>query len=60
MKKLLYKFKIKNEEGEVFSSVVIESYERALYVVARLLEEGYFKIKAPAELISLEVLDYDC
>ena len=60
MKNLLYTFKIKNEGGEVFSSVVTESYECALYVIARLLEEGYFKIKAPAELISLEVLDYDC
>ena len=60
MKNLLYTFKIKSEEGEAFSSIVMDSYEHALYVIARLLEEGYFKIKAPAELISLEVLDYEC
>ena len=60
MKNLLYTFKIKNEEGEVYSSIVIETYEQALYVVAKLLEKGYFQIKAPAELIPMEVLDYDC
>lgn len=59
-KNLLYTFKIKSEEGEVYSSIVIETYEQALYVVAKLLEKGYFQIKAPAELISMEVLDYDC
>ena len=60
MKNLLYTFKIRNKEGEVYSSVIMDSYEHALYVISRLLEEGYYKIKAPAELISLEVLDYDC
>ena len=45
MKNLLYTFKIKSEEGEVFSSIVVDSYNHALYVIARLLEEGYFKIK---------------
>ena len=59
-KNLLYTFKIKGEEGEVYSSIVIETYEQALYVVAKLLEKCYFQIKAPAELISMEVLDYDC
>ena len=60
MKNLIYTFQIKNEEGIVFTSVVIDTYEHALYVVSRLLEEGYLQIHAPAELISMEVLDYDC
>lgn len=60
MKNLIYTFRVENEEGKIITSIICDSYENAYYIVSRLLEEGYLEIKALAELISLEVLDYDC
>ena len=60
MKNLIYTFRVENEEGKIITSIICDRYENAYYIVSRLLEEGYLEIKAPAELISLEVLDYDC
>lgn len=60
MKNLIYTFKVENEEGEMITSIVCDSYNNALFIISRLLEEGYLKLKAPATLTTLEVLDYDC
>ena len=60
MKNLIYTFKLENEEGMVITSVVIDTYKNAYYVISRLLEEGLFEIKAPAILTPISVTDYDC
>ena len=60
MKNLIYTFKVENEEGKIITSVVCDTYKNALFIVSRLLEEGYLQIKAPATLTTLEVLNYDC
>ena len=60
MKNLIYTFKLENEEGKVITSVIIDTYEKAYFIISRLLEEGLFEIKAPAELTPLNVMEYDC
>lgn len=60
MKNLIYTFRIENEEGEMITSIICDTYENAYFIVSRLLEEGYLQIKAPAQLYPLEVLNYDC
>lgn len=60
MKNLIYTFRIENEEGEMITSIICDTYENAYFIVSKLLEEGYLQIKAPAQLYPLEVLDYDC
>ena len=60
MKNLIYTFRIENEEGEMITSIICDTYENAYFIVSRLLEEGYLQITAPAQLYPLEVLDYDC
>lgn len=60
MKNLIYTFKVENEEGNMIVSIICDTYENAYFIVSRLLEEGYLQIKAPAELSTLEVLNYDC
>lgn len=60
MKNLIYTFKIVNNENEVITSIVCDTYENAYYIVSRLLEEGYLLLNSPAELIPLGVMDYDC
>ena len=57
MKNLIYTFRIENEEGEMITSIICDTYENAYFIVSRLLEEGYLQIKAPAQLYPLEVLD---
>ena len=60
MKNLIYTFKLKNNEGELITILVINSKEHAYYVISTLLENGYYKIKAPAIIEEMDVLDYDC
>ena len=50
MNNLIYTFKVENEEGEMITSIVCDSYNNALFIISRLLEEGYLKLKAPATL----------
>lgn len=60
MKNLIYTFKLENEEGEVITSIVCDTYDNAYFIISRLLEEGLFKISFPAKCIPLDVIDYDC
>ena len=60
MKNLIYTFRIENEDGEMITSIICDTYENTYFIVSRLLEEGYLQIKAPAKLSTLEVLDYEC
>lgn len=60
MKNLIYTFKVKNDDEELITSIVINSKESAFYVISRLVEEGLLKIKLPAIIEEMDVLDYDC
>lgn len=60
MKNLIYTFKIKNDDEELVTSIVINSKESAYYVISRLVEEGILKINLPAIIEEMDVLDYDC
>lgn len=60
MKNLIYTFKVKNDDEELITSIVINSKESALYVISRLVEEGILKINLPAIIEEMDVLDYDC
>lgn len=60
MKNLIYTFKIKNDNEELVTSIVINSKESAYYVISRLVEEGILKINLPAIIEEMDVLDYDC
>lgn len=60
MKNLIYTFKIKNDDEELVTSIVINSKESAYYVITRLVEEGILKINLPAIIEEMDVLDYDC
>ena len=60
MKNLIYTFKIKNDDEELVTSIVINSKGSAYYVISRLVEEGILKINLPAVIEEMDVLDYDC
>ncbi|MGN1322883.1 MAG: hypothetical protein ACI4VT_02640 [Bacilli bacterium] len=60
MKNLIFTFKVKNDEEELITSIVINSKESAFYVISRLVEEGLLKIKLAAIIEEIDVLDYDC
>ena len=60
MKNLVYIFRLENKEGEEITSVVCDTFNNACFIISRLLEEGHFKIHAPAKCIPLDVIDYDC
>lgn len=60
MKNLLYIFKIKNNEGEIIFSTNTDSRDKALFFASMFLYLGYFPIKAPAEILDIDILDYDC